>query len=142
MYGRKNVARIYQENAILTAPPGHLILMLFDGALRSMGVARAAFERPKTDHHRFETINKELIRAQSILLELKGTLNHQAGGEFAATMDGLYAYYINRLREGNLKKQVEPIIEVEQLVRMVRDAWAEMLRSQDADDARQMQASA
>jgi flagellar secretion chaperone FliS len=31
-----------------------------------------------------------------------------------------------------MRKQVEPVIEVEKLVRELRDGWAEMLRTQDA----------
>jgi flagellar protein FliS len=30
-----------------------------------------------------------------------------------------------------LKKQVEPVIEVENLLRQLRDGWAEMLKSQE-----------
>jgi flagellar protein FliS len=31
-----------------------------------------------------------------------------------------------------MKKQVEPVVEVERLVREIRDAWAEMLSRRDA----------
>jgi len=34
--------------------------------------------------------------------------------------------------EANLRKQVEPVVEVERLVRELRDAWAEMLAKQDS----------
>jgi len=131
MYGPRDYARVYRENSILTASPGQLVLMLFDGAARSMAIAHAALERPKSDHHRIEIINRELIRAQAIFAHLRGSLDHELGGDFSNLMDRLYAYYSRRLMEANMRKQVEPLAEVEQLFGVVRDAWAEMLRNQD-----------
>ena len=124
-------ARTYRANSVLTASPGQLVLMLFDGALKSMNVAREAFARPPEDVRRIEVINTQLIKAQNIIRELQGTLNHDAGGDFSRTMERLYDYYLRRLTDANLRKQVEPVIEVERLLREVRDAWAEMLRKQD-----------
>jgi flagellar secretion chaperone FliS len=134
MAGPRDYARVYRESAVLTASPGQLILMLFDRALRAMASARAAFDRPKTDLRRIEVINRELLLAQSIFVELRGALNHEAGGEFAATMDRLYRYYNRRLREANLRKQVEPVVEVEGLFSVVREAWAEMLRTHSVQE--------
>ena len=63
------------------------------------------------------------MKAQAILSELQGGLNMEAGGEFARTMHRLYDYHNRRLLEANLRKQVEPVIEVERLLRELRDAW-------------------
>jgi len=125
----QDYARAYRANAVLTASPGQLVLMLFDGALRSLALAREGFARPASDLHRFEVINRHLQKAQQIIGQLQGTLNHDVGdGQFAREMHRLYDYYGRRLFEANLSKRVEPIIEVEQLLGEVRAAWAEMLR--------------
>jgi flagellar protein FliS len=124
-------AKAYRDTAVLTASPGQLVLMLFDGALKSLAIAREAFERPKTDFKRLEVINRQLLKAQSILAELQGGVNVETGGEFAKTMHGLYSYHMRRLFEANMRKQVEPVIEVQGLVRELRDAWAEMLSKRD-----------
>ena len=128
----QDCARAYRANAVLTASPGQLVLMLFDGALRSLTLAREALARPEEDVRRIEIINRQLIKAQAIISELQGTLNLEAGdGKFAREMYRLYDYFTRRLTEANVKKQVEPIIEVERLLGDVRGAWAEMLRQQD-----------
>ena len=124
-------ARTYRANAVLTASPGQLVLMLYDGALKSLALAREAFALPPEQFKRIETINTHLLKAQAILGELQGGLNLDAGGEFARTMHRLYDYHNRRLLEANLRKQVEPVIEVERLVRELRDAWAQMLTQQD-----------
>jgi flagellar protein FliS len=125
-------ARTYRANAVLTASPGQLVLMLYDGALKAMALARQGFETSVDDPRRIEVINHQLLKAQAILTELQNGLNMDAGGEFAQTMHRLYDYHNRRLLEANLRKQVEPVIEVERLVRELRDAWAEMLTKQDA----------
>lgn len=124
-------ARTYRANAVLTASPGQLVLMLYDGALKSLALARAAFAQPEEDFQRIQLINSHLIKAQDILGELQSGLNLEAGGEFASTMHRLYDYHIRRLLEANVRKQEAPVIEVERLVRELRDAWAQMLSGQD-----------
>ena len=125
-------ARTYRANAILTASPGQLVLMLYDGALKAIALAREGFNAPADDPRRIELINQQLQKAQAILAELQDGLNLEAGGEFARTMHRLYDYHMRRLLEANLRKQVEPVIEVERLVRELRDAWAQMLTQQDS----------
>ena len=128
-------ARTYQTQAVLTASPGLLVLMLYDGALRFLAQAHVALEADKDDWHRFEVINRNIQKAQNIIAELKGTLNHDAGGEVAANLDRLYEYYIRRLHEANFKKDVNPVIEVEGLLGELRDGWSEMLhRKENPDD--------
>jgi flagellar protein FliS len=129
--GAYGYAQAYRNTAVLTASPGQLVLMLFDGALKSMAIAREAFARPPNDFKRLETINKHLLKAQSILAELQGSVDMEKGGDFAQTMHKLYSYHMRRLFEANMRKQVEPLVEVQRLVSEIRDAWAEMLSKRD-----------
>jgi flagellar protein FliS len=124
-------ARAYRSNAVLTASPGQLVLMLYDGALKALGLAREALDTSAEDPRRIAVINQQLLKAQAILTELQSGLNLEAGGEFARTMHRLYDYHLARLLEANLRKEAAPVIEVERLVRELRDAWAQMLAQQD-----------
>ncbi len=127
----KGYVQTYRANAVLTASPGQLVLMLYDGALTAMEIAREAFKKPSEDPRRIEVINHQLQKAQNILAELQNGLNMEAGGEFAKTLYRLYDYHTRRLFEANLKKDVAAVLEVEGLVRSLRDAWAEMLAKQE-----------
>ena len=135
-------ARIYRTNSILTATPGQLVLLLFDGALASLASAKEAFDRPASDFHRYELINKHLKKAQRIISELRHSLNFEVGGEFGPLMLRLYEYYNRRLFEANLQKRVEPVVEVEQLLGQLRDAWAEMIRKPAAPAGAESRAAA
>lgn len=123
-------ARTYRSNAVLTASPGQLVLMLFDGALSALAIARDALGRPENDMRRLEIVNHQLLKAQAIVSELQGGLNFQAGGEVATTLNQLYDYYNRRLFEANLRKQIGPVIEVEKMLGELRAGWAEMLSKQ------------
>ncbi len=94
----------------------------FGAALVTSGVRPLHIQQHQTN----------LLKAQNIIGELRACLNHEAGGPHAANLDRLYDYYMRRLMEANLKKQVKPLAEVEGLVKQLRDGWSEMLRSQDA----------
>jgi flagellar protein FliS len=128
-------ARVYRANSILTATPGQLVLMLYDSALASLEAAQGAFGRSPADLKRYEDINRHLRKAQRIIAELRQSLNFEAGGDFAPLMHRLYEYYNRRLVEANMQKKVEPVVEVEGLLRELRDAWAEMLKRPEAGAA-------
>jgi flagellar protein FliS len=135
-------ARTYRATAIMTASPGQLVLMLYDGALKAIALAREGFAIPVEEPRRIQVINQHLLKAQAILSELQSGLNLDSGGEFARVMHGLYDYHNRRLFEANLRKQVEPVIEVERLVRELRDAWAQMLAQQDTGAAQHVRGTA
>ncbi len=128
----KGYARVYRANAVLTASPGQLVLMLYDGALQALAMAREAFRRPEKDIGRIQVINQQLLKAQAILSELQGGLNFEAGGEVAQNLNRVYDYYKRRLFEANLRKEAAPVAEVEQFLGDLRGAWAEMLAKQGA----------
>lgn len=125
-------ARAYQNQSILTASPGQLVLLMYDGALRFMAQARAGFALDADNPRRIEVINTALLRTQAILNEMRANLNMEAGGEVAENLDRLYDYHLRRLMQSNLRKDEAPLIEVEGLVRTLRDAWAEMLRNTES----------
>ncbi|ACB73731.1 flagellar export chaperone FliS [Opitutus terrae] len=135
----KGYVQTYRTNAVLTASPAQLVLMLYDGALKAMSIAREAMERTDDDPRRIETINHQLQKAQNIVLELQGGLNFEVGGDFAKTLHRLYDYHYRRLFEANLRKDLAPLIEVEGLLRQLRDAWAEMLTKQEPDKSEQLE---
>jgi flagellar protein FliS len=122
----KQFAKSYRAAAIATATPAQLILMLFDGALRSMAIALNNFQEPDVIK-RNEQIHNKLVNAHDIILELQTSLDLKQPGDFPRRMWALYAFMMSQLREANMRKDPEPIRIVERLLRKIRDAWAEML---------------
>lgn len=125
-------ARAYQAQSILTASPGQLVLLMYDGALRFLAQARAGFTLSDDNPQRIAQINTALLRTQAVIAELQANLDHQSGGDIAVNLDRLYDYHLRRLLEANVRKDESIVIEIETLIRELRDGWAEMLRTTDA----------
>lgn len=126
-----NPWKSYRETATLTAPPGQIVLMLFDGAIRSLERSLPGFSQADPAEANM-IIHNNLQRAQQIVRELNCALDMQQGGEFAATMRRLYNYFEKRIWESNLKKNPEGVGEVIRHLTELRGAWAAMLAGQGA----------
>ena len=119
----------YRQVTTLTASPGQIVLMLYDGALRSLERSLPGFtcEDPAEANM---TVHNNLQRAQDIIRELNGALNMDQGGNFALTMRRLYDYFDRRIRESNIRKEPSGVREVMHHLTVLRDAWATMLQNQ------------
>ena len=111
----------YRKAQVDSASPLGLVVMLYDGALRSAAEARAAIERRDVIAR-----TKAISRLLGIVGELRGTLDMERGGEIAATLDRLYAYVSERLVEASFKQAVEPLDEVVRVLTPLRDGWAQV----------------
>lgn len=112
-------AKVGMETGVASASPHKLIVMLFDGALVSLGAALL--------HMRAGNIaekGKALSRSITIIDSgLRASLDKKAGGEIAEGLDSLYEYMSARLLLANLKNQEEPVLEVQRLLTDLREAW-------------------
>ena len=124
----------YRQIATQTAPPGQLILMLYEGALRSLerAVQGFAHEDPAKANM---AIHNNLHRAQQIIRELDQSLNMEQGGKCADTFRSLYRYFDRRLDESNTRKHRQGVEEVISHLTVLRDAWAAMLTGGPATPA-------
>ena len=124
----------YVANQILTASPGELLVMVYDEGIRTLKKAEAAcaIEGPE----RIEMINKHLLHAQDVLVELSLSLNMEKGGEVATNLARLYDFMQRHIRKANVEKSLQPITEVRELMTTLRDAWQQILeKEQTAQDA-------
>ena len=124
-----NPWKSYRQIATQTAPPGQLVLMLFDGALRSLDQALIGFNVAEIAE-RNAAIHNNVQRAIDIVRELNGSLDMEAGGQLAETLRNLYAYFERRLVESNTRKTRQGIDEVVPMLKQLRDAWFQMLNGE------------
>lgn len=130
----------YRQISAHTASPGQLVLMLYDGALRFLEKSLSGFDMEDPTEFN-QTINNNLLRAQSIISELSSTLNLEQGGELALTLRRLYDYMDDRLMESNLRKSPLGIRDTIRRLTILRDAWQEMLQRRTAESAFQTEAT-
>jgi flagellar protein FliS len=113
----------YQSDAIATAGPAQLVLMLFDGALTSVIRARSALLDGGPQVH--EIAHKELQRSQDIIWELRMSLDGERGGVIAQSLGSLYDYCLTQLVQANISKDATKLDIVEEVIGDLRGAWAE-----------------
>lgn len=129
MFPSNNPWKSYRQIATQTAPPGQLVLMLFDAAVRSLECALPAFDY-EDPGQKNSIIHNNLQRAVDIIRELNSALDLEAGGELATTLQSLYLYFEQRLLQSNRLKRRKETDEVLGHLKGLRDAWAGMLSGQ------------
>ncbi len=108
----------YKKQAIQTASPGKLIVMLYDGALKNVDMAMQAYKE-----NAYEEKVNAIARSRAIILELIGSLDFERGGEIARNLQSLYVYILNRLSAADMNKDVKSLKEVRSILTQLRDAW-------------------
>lgn len=116
-----STANAYKNQQIMTASPEELTLMLYNGALKFMAESIQAIEEKK-----FEKAHETNIRSQNIIREFMVTLDMQY--ELSHNLYEIYDYMHRSLIEANLKKDAAKLKEVRDLLRELRDAWAEAMK--------------
>lgn len=110
------------ETGVMAASPHKLILMLFDGALLSLAIARDALEQ-KNIAEKGQAISKAIdILANG----LKASLNFEQGAELSERLAALYDYMIDRLFYANLHNDIAALAEVQSLLVEIKSAWEEI----------------
>jgi flagellar secretion chaperone FliS len=64
-----------------------------------------------------------LSSASNIMVALRASLDHQAGGDIAAGLDALYEYSILRLLQANIGNDPGTILEIRDLMGGIVQAW-------------------
>lgn len=114
--------KIETDVAVETASPYQLVLMLFDGALTAITIAKA-----KMTAGEVEAKGLAISRAIDIISNgLKVSLEMEAGGEIAQNLEALYDYMVRRLFQANLRNQVAALDEVASLLGDIRSSWVEI----------------
>jgi len=109
----------YLRNAVLTASPEQLHMMLIDGAIRFSGQARDALDRKD-----YETSYDRLSRAQAIIMELQSGLRPEVNPQLGDRMRGIYNFLYRSLVQASMHKDVERIDDALRVLHIHRKTWA------------------
>lgn len=110
----------YANNKIMTASPGELTLMLYEGAIKFCNLAIEGIQNKD-----IEKAHNNIMKVERIIEEFQATLNHKY--PVAKDFDNVYNYLMECLREANLKKDQAILEEVLKHLRTMRDAWKEVM---------------
>jgi flagellar protein FliS len=111
----------YRQQSVLSANPGQLVVMLYDGCLRFLHQAAAAMRAGQRMQSR-----DRLVRAANIIAELQVTLDLEQGGVVASRLQGIYVFCQRQLLDAGPGNDADAVDMVAGLLAELRDAWAEI----------------
>ena len=115
-----NMQAAYKQNAMNTASPGELTLMLYNGCLKFLKQAKQAIEA-----NDIQGRSVAMTKAQNIIRELMVTL--KTDSEVGENMMRMYDFILSRMIDANVQNDVKALEEAEQLVVEFRDTWKEVI---------------
>lgn len=117
--GASAYANVGMETGVTSASPHKLIVMLFEGAMLHVTLAKQYMESRQT-----ALKGKEISRSIAFIENgLRASLNKNVGGELAWNLDALYAYMSKRLITANTTGDTAILDEVYRLLSELKGAW-------------------
>jgi flagellar protein FliS len=116
-------AKTYQSQQVETASQEQILIMLYDGAIRFLNVAKTAWNDDKD----LEKYHNYVVKAQRIVFELMTSLDMEIGGEIAQNLFRLYEYLHYQLIQADIKKDATMLDEVLTHLKLLRDTWVEAI---------------
>lgn len=121
-FGAQVYRKVGVDSGIAAASSHQLVLMLFDGAIEAVKLARLHVAAGRVAEK-----GQALGKAVRIVEEgLKASLDRRSGGPLADQLAQLYDYASLRLLQANLRNDRAALDEVERLLGELRTAWAQI----------------
>ena len=96
--------------------------MLYDGAIKFNNIAIMAIEKKD-----IEKAHNNIVKVEKIINEFRATLDSKY--EVSKDFDRVYVYMLERLLEGNVKKDPAILEEVNTHLRSMRDTWKQVMEA-------------
>ena len=117
----------YRQQGVMTASPGELIVMLYDGCIRQMKIAILTLTDGNDD-----AANTALLKCQAIVQELSRSLDRRY--EISVELFRIYDYVEEVLFNTFQTRNAEDLRPLVEIMQELHDAWVEASRSTRARD--------
>ena len=111
----------YAANDINTANRLHLLVMLYDSAVKFMALAIK-----KLDAGNIAEKGMYVGKAIAIISEFRGTLDFGPDPELAKNLDNLYIFINDNLLQGNIKNDRKQLENALRITVTLREGWIEL----------------
>ncbi|WP_186646953.1 flagellar export chaperone FliS [Fluviispira vulneris] len=120
--------KAYQATNVTTAKPEKVLLMLYEGCIKFVRLAKTKMVEKKIAEK-----GKNISKALAIISELINTLDHEVGGQLSADLESLYIFMMDKLIEANMYNKVEDLEVVEKLLMTLFEAWTDVVNNPRPD---------
>ena len=118
----------YLRNAVMTASPEQLQLMLFDGAIKFTRVGIEGLENED-----FEQAFNGFERTQRIVLQMINGLNRDINPDLVDQMRSLYHYIYRCVIEAGLHRDIAQAEDALRILQHQRETWSLLLKKLAAE---------
>lgn len=125
---KKNPFHEYQKTQVTTAGKEKVLLMLYEGCIRFMKLAKVRMAEKKIGEK-----GKYISKSIDIISELMNTLDHKVGGQLSVDLENLYMFMIDKLIDANIQNKPENIDTVIDLMSNLYVAWADVINNPRPD---------
>ncbi len=116
MMAMANPYEKYRQQGVLMANPVELVVMLYDGCIKQLKLARIAIQEKN-----YQNCNLNLQKTQQILMELLNSLD--LSFPISKELMRIYDFIIRQTIEINIKKDDKKITGLIEILSSLRDAW-------------------
>ncbi len=113
-----NAYEQYRYNSIMSASPERLMIMLFEGAVKFVKLARKNIAEDD-----IASANYNISRAQDIIAELECSLDMSY--DVSENLMEIYGFLYGQLVDANIKKDVDTLDIVESMLSELKETWGE-----------------
>ncbi len=110
--------KVSVDSQLSSASPHKVIQMLMAGAIERLVQGKAAMLQGNV-----AVKGERLGKALDIVINLRGCLSLEDGGEIAGNLDQLYDFVITQITTANQNNQPELIDDVIDIIREIKSAW-------------------
>ncbi len=118
----------YLETDVATRSPLSIVIALYDGALRALGLARSSTDR--------FSLGRYACRANLIVGELAASLDEKAAPEMSSSLHRLYTTVSALIVDGSERGDPKPLEEAARILTVLRRGWASIPNASGSPDPR------
>lgn len=117
--------RAYRKTTVITADPGKLVIMCYEGAIDQLKIAKMKYLEKD-----YEAKCKALTKAMNIIDELLYSLDFEKGGDISRNLQAIYNYVTRRILLADINRDIDGIDEVIGMLTELLSSWKEIICGQ------------
>ena len=125
---RQNGIQSYRRTNVVTADPGKLVIMCYEGAIDNLMIAKQ-----KNAEKKYEEKSRHINKTRDIIDELLCSLDFEKGGLIARNLESLYNYMTRRILHADANSSMDALDEVAGMLRELLSAWEEVVAKPDSE---------
>jgi flagellar protein FliS len=125
---QQNGIQFYRRTNVVTADPGKLVIMCYEGAIDNLMIAKQKYAEKK-----YEEKSRHINKTKDIIDELMCSLDFEKGGLIARNLESLYNYMTRRILHADANRSMDAIDEVVGMLSELLSAWKEVVAKPDSE---------